>query len=140
MPVFWGSNGEIDQQIFLLESVISVQDKGQWVADLDVLCPEQNAVEILEFGCDCKPDELPEEKDIASLDSWDELLDAPLSVGVVRADGNWAAGLSIASALVQKGYSHCAVLVANRPRGICWRHLVEHYAHPELHLPRFIIN
>lgn len=140
MPVFWESNGEIDQQIFLLESVISVQDKGRWVADLDVLCLEQNAVEILEFGCNCNPDEVPEDKDIASLDSWDELLDAPPAVGVVRASGNWAARLSIASALVQKGYSHCAVLVANETRGICWRHMVEHYAYPELHLPQFIIN
>lgn len=140
MPVFWESTGEIDQQVFLLESVISVQDKGRWVADLNVLCLEQDSMDILEFGCDCNPDELPQEKDIVSLDSWEELLDAPPSVGVVRSCGNWAARLSIASALVQKGHSHCAVLVANEPRGICWRHLVEHYAYPELHLPQFIIN
>ncbi|KLP12583.1 Uncharacterized protein LW94_12200 [Fusarium fujikuroi] len=33
----WNNAGEIDQQAFLLESVISVQDKGKWVADIDVL-------------------------------------------------------------------------------------------------------
>ncbi|KAJ4394876.1 hypothetical protein N0V93_004096 [Gnomoniopsis smithogilvyi] len=140
MPVFSEYYGEIDQQVFLLEAVISVQDRGRWVADLDVLCLERDGVEILEFICDCKSEESPPEKDIASLDSWDELLDAPPSVGVVRASGNWVARLSIASALVQKGYQHCVALMVDGPKDICWKHMIDQYAYPEPHLPQFIIN
>lgn len=139
MPVSWESNGDIDQQVFLLESVISVQDRGRWVADPDVLCLEENGLDIVGFKCDCGPEEGPTERDIAPLDSWDEILDARPSVGVVRANGNWVARLSIASALAQKGHGHCTVLVADKPRSICWRHMIEKYGYPELHLPQFII-
>lgn len=139
MPLDWNDTGEIDQQIFLLESVIAVQDKGQWVADLDVLGLERNDVEIMQFTCQCQRGKLvPSMEDVASLDSWEELLDSPPSVGVVRASGNWVARLAAASVLVQKGQSHCLTLMVDEP--ICWECTVEHYADPEPHLPQFIIH
>lgn len=89
MLMSWESDGENDQQVFLLESIISFQGKGRWVADLDVFYLEEAGLEILPpFSCNCSSDKAPEEKDIASLDSWNELLDAPPCVGAVRANKN----------------------------------------------------
>lgn len=138
MPLEWDSTGDIDQQVFLLESVISVQDKGRWIADLDVLALEKDGCDILHFPCDCDRSKPPTDKDIASLDSWEELLDAPPSVGVIRASDNWVARLCAAAILIRKGQGHCVVVTADEP--ICWACMAEHYAYPESHLPQFIIN
>lgn len=138
MPLEWDNTGDIDQQVFLLESVISVQDKGRWIADLDVLALEKDGCDILQFPCDCDRSKPPTDKDIASLDSWEELLDAPPSVGVIRASYNWVARLCAAAILIRKGQGHCVVVTADEP--ICWACMAEHYAYPELHLPQFIIN
>lgn len=85
----WSNTGEIDQQVFLLESVISVQDKGQWVADIDVLELEKSDSQVIQFQCECQRDAPPpSSEDVLSLESWEEILDPPPSVGVIRANGN----------------------------------------------------
>ena len=110
MPLEWYSTGDVDQQLFLLESVISVQDNGQWIADLDVLGLERDGVEILQLVCDCDRTKPPTAKDIVSLDSWEELLDSPPSVRVIRASNNWVARLCAAVILVRKGQAHNLIL------------------------------
>lgn len=135
MPLEWDNTGDIDQQVFLLESVISVHDKGHWVSDLDVLILEAGIRDILQFTCNCDRRELPADKDIASLDSWDELLDAPPSTGVIRASDNWVARLCTAAVLVRKGHAHRLVITADE--SICWACMTTHY---RSNLPRFIIN
>lgn len=135
----WDNTGEIDQQVFLVESVISVQDKGKWVADIDVLEWEKSETQIVEFQCHCQRDEPPpSEEDILSLETWDEILDPPASVGVIRANGNWAARLAAVTILAQKGQSHAAAVLGNDP--ICWRCLESLFSEPESRLPSFIVH
>jgi len=137
MPLDWETTGEIDQEVFLLESVVSVQDKGTWVADIDVLEREREGIEILKFTCGCLDAHFPADADAVSLDTWEELLDPPPCVGIFRAKDNWAARLAAVSILIQQGRNHVAVIVDGDR--VCWRCLNETYAEPEPHLPQVLI-
>ena len=103
-----GAEGRtIDQEAYLVESVISVLDSGKWVADLDILCIDFEALVRLlpSQHCPGHPDGRAD-YDYTSLDSWEELLDGPMSVGFFRAHGNWAARLAAVSILSQKHQAH----------------------------------
>jgi hypothetical protein len=141
MPLDWDTTGEIDQEIFLLESVLSVQDGGTWVADIDVLELEKCRPDVISNEvdeCDC-PTKTSSELDIVSLDSWDELLDSPPCIGVFRAFKNWPARLAAASILVQQGKGHC-VAIMKGDTSICWNCIEEKYSCPEPHVPGIIIH
>ena len=98
----------IDQEACLLESVISVLDSGKWIADRDILCIdfESKLRMTTPKHCPGHPDGR-EEYDCTSLDSWEEFLDKPSSVGFFRAHRNWAARLAALSIMWQQGQSHC---------------------------------
>ena len=50
-PLDYGASGVIDHQVFYVESVVSVHDSGQWVADLDILgIFRDGARKILKFS------------------------------------------------------------------------------------------
>ncbi|KAK7409382.1 hypothetical protein QQX98_008444 [Neonectria punicea] len=135
----WNNTGEIDQHVFLLESVISVQDKGEWVADIDVLELEKSEMQVIKFPCDCQREALPpSSQDVLSLESWEEILDPPPSVGVIRANRNWAARLAAITVLEQQGQGHAVAVLGNDP--ICWSCLESLYSEPESRLPSFIIH
>ena len=51
MPLDWNSTGEIDQEIRLLESIVSVQSNGEWVADIDVLRLEKQGFDTFRSTC-----------------------------------------------------------------------------------------
>ena len=93
----------IDQEAYLVESVISVLDCGKWVADLDILSIDFEALTMLRQSHQCSghPNGRTD-YDYTSLDNWEELLDGPMGVGVFRAHGNWAARLAAVSILSQK--------------------------------------
>lgn len=140
MPLDWHNTGEIDQEIFLLESVVAVQDNGKWVADIDVLDVEKHCPDVIEqFGCDenCKSGVMDKHDDLVSIDSWEELLDLPPCTGVLRAKGNWAARLAAAAVLSQQGINDGAVIVGDDK--ICWCCLRGIYDDPEPHMPQLII-
>lgn len=114
-----GAEGRtIDQEAYLVESVISVLDSGKWVADLDILCIDFEALTRVRMSHTCPghPDGHAE-YDYTSLDSWEELLDGPTSVGFFRAHGNWVARLAAVSILSQKDQAHCIGLVG--PEKLC---------------------
>ena len=103
-----GAEGRtIDQEAYLVESVISVLDSGKWVADLDILGIDFKALTRLRQSHQCH-DHSNEciDYECTSLDSWEELLDEPMSVGMFRAHGNWAARLAAVSILSQKDQAH----------------------------------
>ncbi|XEV00929.1 hypothetical protein FSHL1_006216 [Fusarium sambucinum] len=137
MPLDWETTGEIDQEVFLLESVVSVQDKGTWVADIDVLEREREGIDTLTFTCGCSDPHFPADADAVSLDTWEELLDPPPCVGIFRAKDNWAARLAAVSILIQQGRQHVAAIVDGDR--VCWRCLKETYAEPEPHFPQVLI-
>ena len=108
----------IDQEAYLVESVISVLDSGKWVADLDILGINFQALTRLRPSQNC-PGHHDErtDYDYTSLDSWEELLDGPMSVGVFRAHGNWAARLAAVSILSQKNQAHAVRILG--PEAFC---------------------
>jgi hypothetical protein len=142
MPLDWQNTGEIDQEMFLLESVIAVQDNGKWVADIDVVELEKSRPDVIEsFGCDrdCAA-ELAKPKiqeAIVSIDGWEELLDPPPCIGEFRAKGNWVARLAVASILCQQDKGHHAVIIG--PEKVCWRCFKRIYEEPEPHFPQIVI-
>ncbi|RYP24071.1 hypothetical protein DL765_000799 [Monosporascus sp. GIB2] len=109
-PVDYGDSGIIDHQVFLVESVISVYDAGEWVADLDVLKIFNKEYEQrfpiprsrVKKACIHSEESYKEilEK-FAVIDSWEEVLDTPPAVGLVRAHKNWPARLAISVILSQ---------------------------------------
>jgi hypothetical protein len=123
--------GVIDQDVFFLESVVSVHDQGVWVADLDVLklldrdTLTGRSYEIFSKKCDCYREDSDSEGENAitraaqyiSVDTWNELLDPPDSIAVFRARGNWVARLAAVSILRQKANGNTIVLGESQ---VCW--------------------
>jgi hypothetical protein len=109
------NRGTIDERIFLVECVVSVHDRGKWVADLDVL--------TLDDGEGIVPWDLPcvcggaGDGNTTSIDSWEEVLDPPENIGIVRAHGNWAARLAVLAVCRQKGEE--GVFVVRPTEGFC---------------------
>ena len=109
-PVDYGVSGIIDHQVFLVESVMSVYDAGEWVADLDVLkifngeyehclpVPRSRAKKACAHPEDLYKSIL---ENFAVIDSWEEVLDTPPAVGLIRAHKNWSARLATSVILSQ---------------------------------------
>ncbi|KIW69719.1 hypothetical protein PV04_05579 [Phialophora macrospora] len=104
----------IDERIFLVECVVSVHDRGKWVADLDVLA--------LRDGEGILPWDLPcvcggaGDGNTTSVDCWEEVLDPPENIGIVRAHGNWAARLAVLAVSRQQGKE---VFIVRPSEGFC---------------------
>ena len=114
LPLDTQASRTIDHNVLLVEAVISVQDSGKWVADLDILGVDFDRLTLVRDEGNCsthrsKPIDLAwqdkEEADtLISLDSWDELLDRQdEGICVFRAHENWAARLAAVSVLSQQG-------------------------------------
>lgn len=109
---------------------MSVRDSGEWVADLDVLREINSAdVYILNKQTPCQhPQGLEPNGPLISLESWDEVLDLPDDICVVRASGNWIARLAITCVLARKSASQ-KVRITVCPSSVCW-HCVKHQGFP----------
>ena len=110
-PLNDGTSGMIDQQIFLVETVVSVHDRGEWVADLNVLkALDRKMVSTLSnprlqhdhnqcVQSTTMASAVAER--FSSIDSWEEILDTPPRVGIIRSNNNWSARLAAAVLLAQ---------------------------------------
>ena len=145
VPLDCGNTGEIDQEIFLLEAVVSVQEKGRWVADIDVLSMERSCPEVITCTCDAlsrskqSPRPPPIADNAVSISSWDEFLDPPPCIGVLQTNGNWVARLAAICVLIQEGNGHMTVLLKEGDGRLCWDCLSRDYTYPESHMPQRII-
>jgi hypothetical protein len=148
LPIETGDSRTIDQEVYLVEAVVSVHDRGEWVADLDILEIDFTGLTRLGTNIEC-PGIHEEERnvDYTSLDSWDELLEPPVSVGILRAHGNWVARLAAVSILSQKGQGHSVGIFDHRK--FCLKCLEVRWAAPwveaglapfESTLPSFCID
>lgn len=109
-PLDYGVTGIVDHQVFFVESVISIHDSGQWVADLDTLeafnIGNENRVRVPRRKQQ-KPCTHPEGvlsyilDGITSIDTWEEVLDTCPGVNIIRAHKNWPARLA-ASVMLSK--------------------------------------
>lgn len=134
----------VDQDVFFLESVVSLWENGKWTADLDVLGGIDNEdIDRIPSECSCgvnslrnKTGDIPS-LNVRSLDNWEELLDSPGTAGVMRANGTWAARLAAVTILNQLDRAHCVSIVGPK---LCWNCVCARYEDPEPHLPGFIID
>ncbi|KAJ5663643.1 hypothetical protein N7507_004374 [Penicillium longicatenatum] len=123
-PLEAGEYRTIDQDVLVVESVISVLDRGKWVADLDILCIDFESLSRVVRDCDQHDQEAHDlDYDYTSIDNWDELLDQPENVGIFRAHGNWAARLAAISILSQQGQGHSLALFGKKK--VCFKCLEE---------------
>lgn len=137
-----GARGFRDRHAVLLESVITVNDKGVNLGDLDIFssfdshlvtwagpCRHGSENEQQEnttgsayasnTGVVQSPQDVPKySTNLISLDCWDELLDPPTtSKSIFRATGNWQARLAAIAACEQNGQR--VRVLPNKPCGLC---------------------
>jgi hypothetical protein len=116
--------GSIDHEVHFLESVVSLCDRGEWVADLDILGKGKEMPERVDLECTCDGKDVGHEawtRKIICLDNWEEFLDRPSSMCIVRAHGNWAARLAAVSLLNQQGLGNRIGILG--PKKLCWEKL-----------------
>ena len=83
--------GTVDEDVNFIECVVSVHDRGRWLADIDPIDLEPR---FWTSNCVCGSTRSSMPECVTSIDSWKELLDAPDNVAIVRAHGNWVARLA----------------------------------------------
>lgn len=136
LPLSDGTHGShiIDRPASLVETIVSVHDRGEWVADIDVLLAlNQRKVDsdnVTSLICKCRDHDSKKRKSVPafeeifdgktsvlmSIDNWDEFLDLPSgSVLVVRAYQNWLARLAFTVMSVNRGQQTLIL-----PEDICW--------------------
>lgn len=103
MPVDIGQRGLRDTRVILIESVISINHRGKYIGDLDVLSMFNSRNFTVQHSCRdsraIQPKDLPTR--LVSIDNWEELLDFPTSKAIFRASGNWQARMAGAAASMQ---------------------------------------
>lgn len=115
--------GAVDAEISMVETLVSVHDRKQWIADLDIIAslkcesflgrlrpPRCNHTDYvarpsMEFAAVQIGNATV--RSLVSIDSWEELLDPPenlghTNIGVLRACNNWHARLAAMSVSVQQ--------------------------------------
>jgi len=131
LPVDTGSHGSRDGQAFFLESLVSACDRGDWVADLDILgtrnlcfrlrpCTSRLHDKTLEYN-------QTQGSLLTSIDSWMELLDPPSNDCIVRSDGNWCGRLATATVSLQRGYTTLLLPQGAPPCWTCVREWLKSY-------------
>lgn len=120
LPINTGRRGARGVEAYFLETLISVHDRGQWVADLNILpIFDDTILRLLNSPGHCKHSEDPDwfpEMGLVSLDSWPEILERPAGISVVRAKGNWLARLAATTLSVTLG--HLTIVLGD---SICWK-------------------
>lgn len=103
VPLVQSSDGqEQSNQVFLLESVVSVYDAGRWIGDVDVLKCLTSPLLSHTMDSGCRGSHINHSfLGVLSLETWDDVLDPPLSDCVIRAQGSWLARLAIVTIFVE---------------------------------------
>ena len=121
LPVVLPESGGFQESCSYLETVLSVYDRGEWVADLDLSLLSTGAIsssQIRRVVCEDSSvcgDQAPTFKGV-SIENWTELLDPPEGeVLMVQACGNWQARLATTVFAAMTG---CEVLLL--PSHFCW--------------------
>jgi hypothetical protein len=113
-----GLHGAQDAEVFILESIVSVHDRGKWIADLDILGVLGELERWQHVKCNHGIGELPTGiKKFTAIDSWEEFLDRPEdSIGIARAHCNWVARLTLVATSLSQGIP--TILCS---RETCWK-------------------
>ena len=118
-------HGSIDHDAAIVETVISVHDKGKWIGDIDVLALYQLDNGLLRRAprdnCCSHSDRLEHGGRLTSIAKLKELIDIPEdlgqgNIGVIRAYDNWQARQAAACISLQRGFQ----TVILPPQSLCW--------------------
>jgi hypothetical protein len=137
VPLGWEHTGDIDQEAFLLETLVSVRDGETWVGDIDVLGIERNRPEIISFPCKCEETGGPTMINAVSIRTWDQFLDQPRRTAVLQTKENGMARLAAVPMLLQQGYSSSTIVV--KDGRACWKCVGEQDLDPPLTHYRIIL-
>jgi hypothetical protein len=118
-PIYTGIHGAKDTEIYFLEALVSVHDGKEWIGDLDIIGSLQSLKCYLhQTSSECThPAQNLRAFPTTSIDNWDEFLDNPNAIFIVRAKDNWVARLASMSLSVQR--QHQTVVVSHE-QPICW--------------------
>ncbi|KAI8633138.1 hypothetical protein F5Y19DRAFT_291497 [Xylariaceae sp. FL1651] len=134
-PADVGNHGNRDFEVYFLESLVSVHDRGEWIADLDILRalekdttwavgstgewrqPQISSVNECEHVEHAKAKFMGETElqKLTAIDDWNEILDPPGTVAIVRSQDNWLGRLATTAVCRQLG--HSVILLPGR---VCW--------------------
>ncbi|KAK8092007.1 hypothetical protein PG997_002368 [Apiospora hydei] len=119
------SGGHQDVEIALVESVLSIRERGQWIGDVDVLPALRSKIIYRlppQHSCS-HPRTEPPQAYMTSIESWDELREFSAGNVVVRANGNWLARLATTAYLAQSAERDRRNIgrITVCPSSVCWR-------------------
>ncbi|PMD61990.1 uncharacterized protein K444DRAFT_662148 [Hyaloscypha bicolor E] len=116
-PINLGFSGGQDVDVYLLETLISLRDGGEWIADLDIFNTIDNV--RLRKMSDCQDhnhNNVVAPHNFTAIDNWFGLIDAPETpMSIVRAHKNWQARLAATTISIALGYE--TVVLSDHP---CW--------------------
>ena len=118
LPIDVGSRGNRDIEAYYVEAAIGVYDHGKWVADVNVLDVFSHKLSRILPKCTVRHDAILSQEGLGkfvAIDNWEELIDSPPEIGVVRAHKNWQARLASAALSLQRGHETRIL-----PSEICW--------------------
>jgi hypothetical protein len=124
IPLEIGDRGRCDVLASVLETAVSVYDKGDWVGDIDVLsaggkwaaCPP---IRLCPHQATDESSAALTKWSLISIDSWPELLDLPpFQDAIVRAHGNPIARLALAALAITQRRT---VLILPGEGNCCWQ-------------------
>jgi hypothetical protein len=123
VPIFENnSRGQRDVELSMQEVVISIRDSGQWVANVDILrALKSGSIRKVLPRPNCNyPKNVAPSRNMAVVDSWEDVLDYPAGPSVIKASGNWVARLAATSLPVKiSTRSGCTVSICLAE--ICWQ-------------------
>jgi hypothetical protein len=104
--VYMGNRGLRDRQVVFLEALVSIDDRGKHIGDLDILSMFRKPTFKVQKTCSHTTEEravIFDKCQLIAVDNWDEFLDPPEHTAIFRASGNWQARLGAAAAAIQMG-------------------------------------
>jgi hypothetical protein len=138
-PVIATDIDTIDQGIFYLQSVVSLWEGGEHIADLNILDIQRKELTRVHLDCSCPvPQTKIQDMDIRCLDSWQDVLRPPRRMAVMRAHSNWSARLAATALFLQRQKEHAVALLPPGP--LCWNCLERFFGDPETHWPEILVD
>ncbi|CAH0043389.1 unnamed protein product [Clonostachys solani] len=125
LPVI-SEHGYQGAEASFIETIVSIFDRKEWVADLDVLSALNHfsleRVGAHEITCTHKSRLKQPTSCLTSIDSWHEFLDQPQNPCVVQSARNWIGRLSTAALSIQQGARTVILKDADQ---VCWECLLQ---------------
>jgi hypothetical protein len=115
-PMDSGEIGARDANIYKLESLTSVHERGEWIADIDILKTYSKKVVWAPTECSHTQEDEPIPL-LTCIDNWYEFVDLPDEASIVRAHRNWQARL--AATAIGLARSHRTLVLPCMP--VCWK-------------------